>query len=169
MWKPKLDSNRTGSPCRRNKGGAMAHRRAVGGRRMALATLLVLVLTFLMAGSVYVSNRVTGLRMEIARLESRRGFLEAGSARLLGQWNQATAPAVIVERASHELGLVALDEPDLVLVQIPATGEQVSRWRRLLDNVGGGASVSSAVAAPVNGLDPMVSLTPRSLSPAGGR
>jgi hypothetical protein len=147
----------------------MAHRRAMGGRRMALASLLVLAVTFLMAGSVYVSNRVTGLRTEIARLESRRGFLEAGSARLLGQWNHATAPAVVVERASRELGLVAFDDPGLVLVQMPATGDQVSRWRQLLENVSAGTAVQAAQAATSAGQEPMVSLTPRTAHPAGGR
>jgi cell division protein FtsB len=161
MWKTKRDQAPLHQPGRRTNNGVMAHRRAVASRQVMVATLLMLVFAVLLVGSVYVSSRVTGLRAEIARLEDRREFLEAGSARLLLVWNKATAPAVITARAQAELGLVAPTEPGLVLVQLPADEQRISPWRRLLANVGGGDEAQAAGLNPRWVMGSMVSLTPR--------
>ena len=162
MWKANREPAPTRTPDKRTSSWAMAHRRGVGSRRVFAGTMLLLVFAVLLAGSVYVSNQVTGLRAEIARLEDRREFLEADSARLLTVWNKATAPAAITARARQELGLIMPAEPGLVLVQLPVSEQRVSPWRRLLDKVGGGdvAQAGEMNASWVMGS--MVSLTPRS-------
>ncbi len=167
MWKPKLDVGPEGAPGNRTNHGVMAHRRAVGGRKVLAVGLLVLASAILLAGSVYISNRVTGLRTEIAGLESRREFLEAGSAGLLTVWNKATAPAVVTARAQRELGLIVPAEPGLVLVRVPEYEQRVSPWRRLLDNMGGGAAAQAAEVVPNRIMGSMVSLRPRQVR-AGG-
>jgi len=166
MWKPRLESNTPGPGNSRVSIGAMAHRRTMGGRKLLAGSLALVLLAVMLAGSVYVSNRVTGLRAEIARLECRREFLEAGSARLLTAWNKATAPAMIISRARKELVLVKPEEPDLVLVQMPATGEAVSAWRRLWGNMGG-PEAAQAAPVPADAPDGMVSLSPQPAD-AGG-
>ncbi len=160
MWKPKLELAPSGAPYEQKSNNAMAHRRAVGGRKVVLAILLLSVFAVLSAGSVYVSNRTTGMRAEIAQLENRREFLEAGSARLLTIWNKATAPSVIAERAHRELGLIVPDEPSLVLVAMPAGDARVSRWRLWLENVGGGDPAEATIVQPTWVIGSMVSLTP---------
>ena len=168
MWKPKLDTAPAGAPCNRTIQGAMAHRRALGGRNLMLVAVAVLLGSALLAGSVIVSNRVTRLRAEIARLESRRGFLEAGSAGLLTRWNKATAAGVITARAERELGLIAPEQPCLVLLQVPGDAAPVSRLQRLLENFGSG-NVPAANAASDRMLGTMVSLTPRASRSQGGQ
>jgi len=169
MWKANREPAPTRTPDKRTSSWAMAHRRGVGSRRVFAGAMLLLVFAVLPAGSVYVSNQVIGLRAEIARLEDRREFLEADSARLLTVWNKATAPTAITSRAAQELGLVIPTEPGLVLVQLPVSEQRVSPWRRLLDNVGGGdvAQAGEMNASWVMGS--MVSLTPRSTSYQGDR
>jgi len=161
MWKPKLEMGPEGALCSRANSGVMAHRRCVGGRKLLCGALLVLMMGVLLAGSVFVSNRVTGLRTDIAGLESRREFLEAGSARLLTVWNRKTAPSVIIDRAERELGLVVPTEPGLVLVQLPANQQGPSPWRRLLDNMSGVDQLQAAELNPSWIMGSMVSLTPR--------
>lgn len=163
MWKPKLETGTTRKGPARVAGGAMAHRRAVGGQKLAVGSVGLLLLAFLLAGSVYISNRVTGLRAEIAQLESQTEFLEAGSARLQSDWNKATAPAVIKDRAWQELGLFSPRNPDLVLVAQPVAGDKVSVWRRWLDNVGG-ADAAQAATVPGPSQGNMVSLSPRQVA-----
>ncbi len=159
MWKTRLE---TAPRQMRPRSGAMAHRRAVGGRGFLVTVVVGVLFAVMLAGSVYISNRVVGLRAEIARLEGRREFLEAGSAQLLTAWNKATAPAVIIERARRETGLIVAEDPDLVLVQLPSAAEKTSAWRRLLDNVGG-ADAAQAAPAPAFMSGSMVSLSPRRL------
>ncbi len=113
MWKPKLEMTTAGPRQLQTGGCAMAHRRTMGGCKLLVGSLALVVTAALLAGSVHVSNRVTGLRTEIAGLESRREFLEAGSARLQTAWNSATAPKVITARAQDELGLICPSLPDL--------------------------------------------------------
>ena len=168
MWQPKQDLAHTQAPQQRTSGGVMAHRRTVGGRSVLLAVVSVVVFGFLLAGSVYVSNRVTDLRTGISRLEDRRGFLEAGTAGLLTKWNKAIAPAVITSRAQRELGLIVPDEPGLVLVELANEAEQTSAWRRLLENMGGGDPVQAAEFSPRMVMGSMVSLTPRDSVLQGG-
>lgn len=168
MWKAFRKPALGPTPDQRTSAGAMAHRRGVGSRRVFVGAMLLLVFAVLLAGSVYVSNRVIGLRAQIARLEDRREFLEADAARLLTIWNKATAPTVITARARRELGLVRPTEPGLVLVQLPVSEQRVSPWRRLLDNVGGGdvAQAGEMNASWVMGS--MVSLTPWHTRTQGG-
>ena len=158
MWQGNREQNPQG-PRRRTIIGAMAHRRGRVGRRIASGAASVLAIFLLLTASVVVSNRVAGLRTEIAALEDQRELLAAASASLLLEWNKATAPAVITERARTGLGLVAPMDPGLVLVQLPADGQRTSPWRRLLDRMGGGVAAAEAAPAPVLGT--MVSLTPR--------
>lgn len=161
MWTARKEPKPLRRPVRRANNGIMAHRRAVVSRRVMAPALLMLVFAVLLIGSVYVSSRVTGLRAEIAELEDRREFLEAGSARLLTVWNKATAPAVITARARRELGLVAPAEPGLVLVQLPDDEQRISPWRRLLANVGGGEDARAEGLNPSWVMGSMVSLTTR--------
>lgn len=144
----------------------MAHRRTMGGRKLAAGAVAMLMVAVMLAGSVYVSNRVTGLRARIAGLESQRKFLEAGSARLQTDWNKQTAPTVIISRAEAELGLVTSTVPALVLVQRPASGDRTSVWRRWLDNVGGAQAAQAAVLPPAAS-GTMISLSPRPRNPQG--
>jgi len=167
MWNTRTDSAPVGAPGNRTNNGVMAHRRGLGSRKVLISALLVLVFAVLLGGSVYVSNRVTEFRSEIARLESRREFLESGSARLLTVWNKATSPQVITTRARRELGLVVPTDPGLVLVQVPDGGPRTSRWQRLLDSMGGGDPAQASELNPAWVMGSMVSLTPLS-SPAAG-
>jgi hypothetical protein len=161
MWKPKLETSTAGAPGNCANHGAMAHRRGVGGRKAVTGTGLLLLAAVLFAGSVAVSNRVTSLRSEIARLESRREVLEASRARLLTVWNQAAAPSVIIARAEAELSLIVPEDPGLVLVQMPDDGERVNPWRRWLASVGGGQDAEAGELNPGLVMGSMVSLTPR--------
>ncbi len=167
MWKTKLEMTPLGAPGDRNSHSVMAHRRAVGGRKLAGGAVAVLVFTFLLAGSVYVSNCVTEMRAEIARLEEQRGFLEASSARLLTEWNRETAPALVIARAEQELGLILPAEPGLVLVQLREDEKRTSAWRRLLANMGGGDPLQAAELDPTWIMGSMVSLTPHTAQAQG--
>ncbi len=169
MWKPTLEMKPVDGRNSRTSDGVMAHRRCLGGSKLLSGACLFLMVGFLLAGSVVVSNRVTGLRAEIARLENRREFLEAGSARLLTVWNKATAPTMIITRAERELGLVVPTEPGLVLVQVPSGEQGVSAWRRLLENMSGGDELQAAELNPRWVMGSMVSLTPRPTTAHGGR
>lgn len=169
MWKLKLNLAPVGAPCSHTNNGVMAHRRAVGGRNLLLGAVVAVVFAVLLAGSVYVSNQVTDMRAEISRLEDKRGFLEAGSARLLTVWNKETAPSVITGRARRELGLVVPDEPGLVLVQLRGDEQRTSAWRRLLENMGGADPVQASEMNPSWVMGSMVSLTPRTSPAQEGR
>ena len=168
MWKPQLKTMDQGATRGRTNSGVMAHRREVGGRKLLTVSLLVLVVAAMSVGSVYVTNQVTRLRLEIARLEDQREFLEAGSARLLRTWNKVSAASVVVARAERELGLVVPDEPGLVLVQMPEDGGRISTWRRLLSNMAGGDPAQAGEVSPGWVMGAMVSLTPRQPSATGG-
>ena len=69
----------------------MAIRRRMVRGKVTFAVLGIAVLVLMMGGSVFVSNQVTALRSDIARLQDRQDFLEAGSALLLTEWNQFRA------------------------------------------------------------------------------
>jgi len=139
----------------------MAHRRRVASGRLTLFILGSLLLGLMLAGRVFVSNQVTGLRAEIAALEDRREFLEAGSAQLLAHWNAATASAVVTARARRELGLICPDTPDPVLVRLDeSVSDPGGAWRRWLDGFGGGEPARAADGGPGSEVGTMVSLAP---------
>jgi hypothetical protein len=167
MWKPKLEITPAGAPGNRTNHGAMAHRRGMGGRKVLTGTGLLLLAAVLLAGSVFVSNRVTSSRSEIARLENRSEVLEASSARLLSVWNQAAAPSVIIARSEAELGLIVPEDPGLVLVQTLDDGERVNPLRRWLASVGGGQDAEAGELNPGLVMGSMVSLTPRGAQARG--
>ncbi len=148
--------------------GLMAQRRDVFCRRTALAVPLVVLGLLLLAGSVFVSNCVVACRLKVARLDDRREFLAARTARLQTRLNTLTSPAVIRARAVAELGLRDPERPNLVLVQTPArTKARTGLFARVLAGLGGGEPVEAATD-PLVGKDSgsMVSLLPRAASAA---
>jgi len=160
MWKPdprKLPP--AGHPARRDSRN-MAIRRGLVRGKMTFAVLGIAVLVLMLGGSVFVSNQVTRLRADIAGLEDRQDFLEAGSAQLQSAWNRQTSAEEIVARA-RRIGLLVPDRPDLVLVEAdPAAGEEGGALRRLFGRLGG-ASEARAAELPAAAAGAMVSLQPR--------
>ncbi len=116
-----------------------------------------------MAGSINISNQTTALRTEIASLEARQEFLEAGSGHLLARWNAATSTEVIIRRARGELGLVVPDAPGLVLVHEEGSRKSNGSglWQKFLSRFGGGTPVQAAEDQVGLVVGTMVSLTPR--------
>ncbi|MFT5233302.1 MAG: hypothetical protein ACI9UQ_001334 [Candidatus Krumholzibacteriia bacterium] len=160
MWKPALNDDGA-AHC----AGTMAHRRQFVGCEVLYGLCIFSLLGSMLFGSVIISNRVTSLRTEIARLENERTFLEAGSAELLFAWNKATNQEVITSRARRELGLITSDDPVLVLVPADEGTPEVSRWRKILENVGGADAAHASEVNPNWVMGSMISLTPRD---AGG-
>ena len=156
MWKPDLKDVEF-ARC----GGAMAHRRQFVGCEVLYGMGVMALLGLLLFGSVVVSNRVTSLRTEIARLNSERKILEAGSAEKLFAWNKATTQNVIISRARRELGLITSDDPVLVLVPVDDAAPKVNRWRQILENMGGPDAAQAADMNPNWVLGSMISLTPQ--------
>jgi len=144
-----------------NCGGAMAHRRQFVGCEVVYGVAVFALLALLLFASVVVSNRVTSLRSEISRLETESRILEAGSAQLIFAWNKATAQEVIKSRARRELGLITSDDPVLVLVPVDDAAPQVSRWRKILENMGGADAAQAGEMNPNWVMGSMISLTPR--------
>ena len=144
----------------------MARRKGVLTFRLAVVIVLVLVLGFLMAGRIFLTNQITGLRASVADLESRKEFLEAGSARLYTQWNGVSSGGVIVERARRELGLIIPENPGLVLVCGGSQEKNQSAWQKLKNGFPGGdvARVTAEAEEMVAGA--MISLVPRSANAA---
>jgi len=153
----------------------MAHRRGLLKGRVTLGVLSTLSLGLLLAGSINISNQTTGLRKNIADLESRREFLEAGSGELLTQYNAATSAKVIIHRAKTEIGLEEQEHPGLVLVCKDREDQDgpAGAWRRFLSRFGGGDAALSAGDQVSQVVGSMISLTPRNAqaaeTPDGGR
>ena len=147
---------------------AMAHRRGLIRGKVTLAVAGTLVLTLLLAGSVFFSNQTAGLRSNLAELDSRREFLEADSGQLLARWKAATSAKVIIRRAREEIGLEVQEDPGLVLVCRDDTGRSAThdRWRKFLSRFGGGGAAQAAVDHTGLVAGSMISLTPRNVSVA---
>jgi hypothetical protein len=160
MWKPDLRRIPDTGPNPRRDSRNMAIRRRMVRGKVTFAVLGIAVLVIMLGGSVFVSNQVTGLRADIARLEDRQDFLEAGSAELQTAWNRATSADVITARAAR-VGLRVPAEPGLVLVVgDPAADEQPGTLQRLFGRLGGAAEARAA-AFPQTVTGTMVSLHPR--------
>ena len=143
----------------------MAHRRSLATGRVMIGLLCGVTVGLLMAGAVFLSNSVTNLRAGIAVLENRKCCLEAESARLQTRWNLDTAPQVIMARARVEIGLVAPDEPALVMVRAGEKERSLTRtWQNLLEGLGGGTA-AQATSVPVRReAAGLVSLVPRAMA-----
>jgi len=166
---PDLNIKCPAGPSTRRCSRAMAHRRGLLRGKVTLGVGVTLVLGLLLAGSVYVSNQTTGLRTDIATLEYRREFLEAGTGQLLTRWNTETSARVIIKRAKVELGLEVQDNPGLVLMCGIDVGHEVanSGWRKFLSRFGGGDVAQAAGDRMGLVVGSMVSLTPRNAQAAG--
>lgn len=140
----------------------MAHRRSLVAGRVAAGLLAGSAIALLLSGVVFLSNAVTGLRSEIAALESSKCCLEAASAELQLSWNRATRPAAIRERARLELGLVDPVEPALVLVRADRNDPSArAAWKQWLERIGGGQVAQAAQTVPDLARPGLVSLVPR--------
>jgi hypothetical protein len=143
----------------------MAHRRSLAAGRVAAGLLAGLTVATLMAGAVFLSNEVTNLRAGIAVLENRRCCLEAESARLQTDWNRASAPEMVMERARVESGLAMPTTPALVLVRADIEdNEAQAKWRNLLAGLGGGSEAQATAVPARRGSNRLVSLVPRAMA-----
>ena len=159
---------RNSTPGRRRNAGRntdMAHRRSLVAGRLVAGLLAGSAIAVILSGVVFLSNKVTSLRSEIASLENRKCCLEAASADLQVRWNRATQPAVIRERASAELGLVDPGEPALVLVRADRDDRDgPAAWASWLERIGGGADALASEPAADASAPRFVSLVPRSVA-----
>jgi hypothetical protein len=148
----------------------MAHRKRLFRGRVACGVLGGLTVGWLLAGSIFISNETTALRARIAVLEAEKEFLEADTGNLMTRWNAATTAPVILRRARTELGLVAPENPDLVLVcrDAPARPAGSGVWRKFLSRFGGGTEARAAEDPTGLVTGAMVSLTPRTNADADG-
>jgi len=163
MWRPdinlKCPAGQNTRRCTRN----MAHRKRMFRGRVTLVILAAMGFGLLLAGSIFISNQTVGLRTDIAALESRREYLEAGSGQLLTKWNAVTSAPIIIHRARKELGLVVPEDPDLVLVcrDVEDNSDNSGLWRKFLSKFGGGNVAQAAGDQAGLVVGSMVSLTPR--------
>ncbi|MCP4293221.1 MAG: hypothetical protein GY780_15460 [bacterium] len=141
---------------------SMARRRGVVSKRFLKGFLLVMVVGLIMAGRIFLTNQITGLRARVADLESQREFLEAGSAKLHWQWNCASNSKAVVQRAEDELGLVLPQTPGPVLVCMGKDPDDKTTWKKMGQGLMQGdlAAVSNEAGQVVT--DVMISLEPRS-------
>ncbi len=152
---------------------SMAQRKGVLTLRVVLILGATLLLGSLMASRIFLTNQITGLRANVAELESRKEFLEAGSARLFTHWNRVSNGDLIVQRAERELGLVVPENPGLVLVCSKMAESQNGAWYKLKSRLPGKdlARIKAGAEEMVTGA--MVSLTPRGVRagtpPFGGK
>ena len=147
---------------------AMAQRRGLLRGKVTQGIISTLGLGLLLAGSIFISNQTTGLRTNIAALDARREFLEAGSGELLTRWNAATTAKVITRRAKVEIGLQEQGDPGLVLVCSDRDGADgaTGGWRRFLSRFGGGDAALAAGDKVGLVVGSMISLTPRNAQAA---
>lgn len=169
MWKPDMPVARTQGPDARRDSRNMAIRRRLIRGKVTFAILGIMVLVVMLGGSVFVSNQVTDMRADIARLEARQDFLEAGSALLLTEWNRATSSEVIIPRAARDLDLHVPVLPQLVLVETdPAVIQGGNALRRLIGKLQGATEARASAMPPMAAAGTMVSLTPRTTQGTGG-
>ncbi len=134
----------------------MAQRKGVITSRVVAVICLVVVVGGLMAGRIFLTNQITGLRSRVADLENQKEFLEASSAKLHMKWNDASSRKVIVARAEKELGLIVPEKPGLVLVCMNSPKKDQGVLRKLWEGLPASAEAEELVAGA------MVSLVPRS-------
>lgn len=161
MWKLPQTAVGPGDRDMSRRTSSMAHRKGFLSARLGASFVLLLVLGILLAGRVLVLNQMTTMRSNIAVLADRQGFLETKSASLQARWNEATSAEVIVRRAGKELGLIRSQDPDLVLVRYPASGDKPGwSWPDWIENLAGGdpALAGGQMSMAVDGK--MVSLVP---------
>ena len=140
-------NNRRRGPLRRPS-ATMASRRCWRGRPAVLAAALGLPLAALLVTLVFLANGVVHLRGDIQLLEQHAAYLEAVTARLSGSWDALAAPEVVIRRATSELGLVASQRPETVLVVTNEVArERDHGWRRAWQAITGAQAVSAAHAA----------------------
>ena len=165
---PDINLKCPAGPHTRRSTWAMAHRRGLLRGQVTRGILSTLGLGLLLAGSIFISNQTTGLRTNIAALDARREFLEAGSGELLTQWNAATSAKVITRRAKVEIGLQEQEDPGLVLVCSDRDGQEgaTGGWRRFLSRFGGGDAALAAGDKVGLVVGSMISLTPRNAQAA---
>jgi hypothetical protein len=169
MWKPDIPVARTKGPAERRDSRNMAIRRRLVRGKVTFGILGITVLVVMLGGSVFVSNQVTGMRADIARLDARQDFLEAGSALLLTDWNRATSSEVIIPRAARDLDLEVPDLPQLVLVETgPDEGVESNAFRRLIGRIQGATEARASELHPIAAAGTMVSLQPRGTDGQGG-
>lgn len=161
MWKPDQALRRTTDAGTRRDSRNMAIRRRMVRGKVTFAVLGITVLVLMMGGSVFVSNQVTALRSDIARLQDRQDYLESGSALLLTDWNRETCAEVLVPRAKKK-GFILPARPDLVLLEVdPGDGEKAGVIRRFIGRLGGADQANAAELPPALNAETMVSLHPR--------
>ncbi len=145
--------------------GAMARRKGVVTTRVTVIAGVIILVGILMAGRIFLTNQITGLRSQVADLESQKEFLEAGSAKLHKKWNLVSSSKIVMARAQKELGLIVPQNPGLVLVCWNTKDQSKSVWSKLKKGVLSadlntvGLSAEEAMAGAVS--DAMVSLEPR--------
>jgi len=104
--------------------------------------------TTLLSMLVILANNCVVLRCDIDALRRERDYLEAAVAIKTMEWNQASAPDVVISRAEKELGLITPDGPGIVIVRSDEAKEcQVPAWWRFLGTVGGGGDAVETVSA----------------------
>lgn len=162
MWKPDLKLKCPAGQNTRSCTRTMAHRRRVFRGPVTATVLLVLTFAILLGGSIFISNQTVALRRDIAALEARREYLEAGEGLLITEYNTARKPEVIIGRAKAELGLVLPDDPDLVLVcrEMEQNERSMSLARRFFSRFGGASQAQAGEANLGLVSGSMVSLTP---------
>ena len=140
-------NSRRRGPLRRPS-ATMASRRCWRGRPAVLAAALGLPLAALLVTLVFLANGVVHLRGDIQLLEQHAAYLEAVTARLSRSWDAVAAPEVVIRRATSELGLVASQRPETVLVVTNEVArERDHGWRRAWQAITGAQAVSAAHAA----------------------
>ena len=145
-------NNRRRRPQRRPS-ATMASRRCWRGRPAVLAAALGLPLAALLVTLVFLANGVVHLRGDIQILEQHAAYLEAVTARLSRSWDAVAAPEVVIRRATSELGLVASQRPETVLVVTNEVArERDHGWRRAWQAITGAQAVSAAHAATGRGV-----------------
>ena len=161
MWKLPQTALGPGECEMSRRTSSMAHRKGLLSDRLGASLVLILVLGILLAGRVLVLNQMTTMRSNIAVLADRQGFLETKSASLQARWNEATSAEVIVSRAGKELGLIRSQDPDLVLVRYPVSGDKQGwSWPDWIENLAGGDPASAGTQMSMAFDGKMVSLVP---------
>ncbi len=165
---PDINIKCPAGPNARRGSRAMAYRRGLLKGKVTLGVISTLGLGLLLAGSIFISNKTTGMRANISDLESCREVLSARSGELLSQWNASTTAKVIIHRGETELGLEEQEHPGMVLVCKDGTVRdgQAAGWRRFFKRFGGGEAALAAGDQVSQVVGSMISLTPRNAQAA---
>ena len=132
----------------RRHAGPMARPRRWGRQPALLLVALGALLTAALTQVAALSNGVVEARRRIGELRQTKAFLEADIGRLEAEWSQASSREAIVPRAERELGLVAAQQPEVVLVvKAAAPAADAVAWRGVREAVGRGGELVAAAAA----------------------